>query len=138
MRPEEVAEATRDLQDPASDAADQAERLTMIMEAEAALGGVAGNPVPAYPLDDLDGLLLDEDADDDASDDPMHHGGADHEGQEGLGHRRSTSAEEAAMHIVDGDGIDRSYLSEEGGAALTPEDATLLGIDPYEGDTTAG
>lgn len=128
MRPEDVAAATRDLQDPAGDAADQAERLTMIMEAEAALAdGDREDPVPAYPVDDPDRLVSDEDAQDDASDDPLHHGGPDPADLR----RSSPPAEEAAMHVVDGDGIDRSYLTEEPAPALTAEDATLLGIDPY-------
>lgn len=143
--PSEVARETFDGSDGAGDAADQAERLTMIMEAEAthnALnggggeGGLEGLP---YPLEDVESVLAMEDADD-ASDDPMHAGG--------LTPRPWVGAEVAAMHVVDLDdpGAD-VYLDDETDAEradpyrdqfdgrpedLTPEDETLLGIDPYE------
>lgn len=146
MRPEDVDAATRDLIDPVGDAADQATRLRLLMEAEAALPGRRpaidtdpehpgegrGDPVRSYglvvPLDSPDALLDDEDAGDDASHDPLHHGGL-----EPADRLRSLPAEEAAMHVVDGDGIDRSFLVEDPRTGLTPEDETLLGIDPYEG-----
>lgn len=127
--------------DSFGDAADQAERLSMIMEAEAVGNALRGNGGGegsdegfAYPLEDTEGVLAMEDADD-ASDDPMHAGG--------LRPARWIPAEQAAMHIVDED----VYLSDESNAEradadrdqfdgrpahLTPEDETLLGIDPYE------
>ena len=139
--PDEVAR-TRGW-DTGGDAADQAERLSMIMEAEAvgnALRGTGGGEgfddgLP-YPLEDVESVLAMEDADD-ASDDPMHAGG--------LRPARWLPAEQAAMHIVGED----VYASDESDVEradsdrdqfdgrpshLTAEDETLLGIDPYEGD----
>lgn len=143
--PSEVARDSRDLFDPAGDAADQADRLAMIMEAEAthnALNGGGGEGSLdglAYPLEDVEATLAMEDADD-ASDDPLHAGG--------LTPAPWMPAEQAAMHIVDGDDPgDDAYLDDETDAEradpfrdqfdgpardLTPEDETLLGVDPYE------
>ena len=120
--PSEVARETFDGSDSAGDAADQA--------------GLGDLP---YPLEDVESVLAMEDADD-ASDDPMHAGG--------LTPRPWVGAEVAAMHVVDLDnpGAD-VYLDDETDAEradpyvdqfdgtpedLTPEDETLLGIDPYE------
>ena len=132
--------------DAIGDAADQAERLSMVMEAEAvhsALngGGGEGSLDLAYPLEDLESVLAMEDADD-SSDDPMHAGG--------LTPSRWVSAEESAIHVVDPDDPDdAAYFSDETDeeradpdrdqfdgppGALTPEDETLLGIDPYDAD----
>ena len=130
--------------DATGDAADQAERLSMVMEAEAvhsALNGGGGEgslDIP-YPLEDTEDVLAMEDADD-SSDDPMHAGG--------LTPARWVSAEESAIHIVDPDDPnDNAYFADEtdseradpdydqfdGPAGeLTPEDETLLGIDPYD------
>lgn len=144
--PDQVARATYNGVDPAGDAADQAERLSMIMEAEAthnALhggrgeGSLDGSP---YPLEDIESTLAMEDAED-ASDDPVHAGG--------LTPRTWVGAEVAAMHVVDlDDPSDDAYVDDETDAEradpfydqfdgqpqdLTPEDETLLGIDPYEG-----
>lgn len=126
------------------DAADQAERLSMVMEAEAVHsamngGGGEGNLELAYPLEDLEDTLAMEDADD-ASDDAMHFGG--------LTPARWVPAEQSAMHVLDPrDPTDAAYLDDETDAEradpefdqfdtelgeLTPEDETLLGIDPYE------
>lgn len=143
--PSEVAQATSSGTDAPGDAADQAERLTMIMEAEAthnALNGGGGegsvDDLP-YPLEDLEDVLAMEDAED-GSDDPMHAGG--------LTPAPWVTAEQAAMHVVDlDDPEDSGYLDDEtdvqradpfrdqfdGPAGeLTPEDETLLGIDPYD------
>ena len=144
--PSEVAAETQDVIDPAGDAADQAERLTMVMEAEAthnALNGGSGgegslDDLP-YPLEDVEEILAMEDAED-ASDDPMHAGG--------LTPKIWIPAEEAAIHIVDeADPDDDSYYGDETDAEradpfrdqfdgrprdLTPEDETLRGIDPYD------
>jgi hypothetical protein len=143
--PSEVARATENGFDAAGDAADQAERLTMIMEAEAthnALNGGGGDgsadSLP-YPLEDIEDVLSMEDAED-ASDDPMHSGG--------LTPAPWISAEQAAMHVIDPDDPDdNAYVGDENdveradpfrdqfdGPArdLTPEDETLLGIDPYD------
>lgn len=101
----------------------------MIMESEAATNGGTGSPDLAYPLEDLDELIANEDADEDSSDDPLHHGGG------GEGHR-TVPAEEAAMHVLDDDGVERLMSSDiDGDRPLTDEDATLMGIDPYEQDT---
>jgi hypothetical protein len=143
--PDEVARATAYDGGPAGDAADQAEHLSMVMEAEAihnALDGGAGEGSLdglEYPLEDTEFWLAIEDAED-ASDDPMHAGG--------LTPRPWIPAEESAMHTVDDlDPSADAYLDDETDAEradpsfdqydepeqhLTPEDETLLGIDPYE------
>ena len=142
--PEEVSRS--DGWDNSGDAADQAERLSMIMEAEATRealrggdGGEGSLDGMNYPLEDLEDVLAMEDADD-ASDDPMHAGGL----------RPATwmPAEKAAMHVVDLDDPSADqYADGETDAEradpdrdqfdgpelhLTPEDETLLGVDPYE------
>jgi hypothetical protein len=143
--PSEVARETLDGMNSPGDAADQAERLTMIMAAEATRnalnggGGEGSNDDLPYPLEDVETVLAMEDADD-ASDDPMHAGG--------LTPRPWVGAEVAAMHIVDLDNPDgAAYVEDETAAEradpnvdqfdgqpqdLTPEDETLLGIDPYD------
>ncbi len=143
--PEEVARATAYDGGPAGDAADQAEHLSMVMEAEAirnALDGGAGEGSLdglEYPLEDTESWLAMEDAED-ASDDPMHAGG--------LTPRPWLPAEESAMHTVDDfDPEADTYLDDETDDEradpsfdqfdepiehLTPEDETLLGVDPYE------
>ena len=143
--PQEVARATMNGMDGANDTADQAERLTMIMEAKAthnALNGGGGegsvDDLP-YPLEDIEDVLAMEDAED-ASDDPMHAGG--------LTPAPWISAEQAAMHVIDpADLDDTEYVGDENDAEradpfrdqfdgtprdLTPEDETILGIDPYD------
>lgn len=143
--PQDVARATRTGMDNSGDCADQADRLTMIMEAEAthnALNGGGGEgsveDLP-YPLEDIEDLLAMEDADD-ASDDPMHSGG--------LTPAPWISAEQAAIHIIDPDDLDdAAYVGDESDAEradpfrdqfdgdprdLTPEDETILGVDPYD------
>jgi len=146
--PREVAQATAVGGSTGGDAADQAERLTMIMEAEAthnALngGGGEGQDDLPYPLEDIEDVLAMEDAED-ASDDPMHAGG--------LTPAPWVTAEQAAMHVVDpADLDDNAYLDDEQNAEradpsrdqfdgtprdLTPEDETILGIDPYDGPET--
>jgi hypothetical protein len=145
--PGRVARVTADTEDVAGDAADQASRLSMIMTAEAAHSALSGDGDGEgvlegrdRPMSDLEGLLAEEDAAD-ASDDPMHAGGLDP--------APWLPAEQAAMRVVDpgnpddpqaGQHADR--LLAEGdpltdpfdipGGALTPEDETLLGIDPYD------
>jgi len=146
--PLEVSQATAVGRDAAGDAADQAERLTMIMEAEAthnALngGGGEGQDDLPYPLEDIEDVLSMEDAED-ASDDPMHAGG--------LTPAPWVTAEQAAMHVVDPADLDDTiYLDDEQNAEradpfrdqfdgpardLTPEDETILGIDPYDAPKT--
>lgn len=140
--PSEVAQASGF--DTSGDAADQAERLTMIMEAEAAHngmngGGGEGTADLPYPLEDIEDVLAMEDAED-ASDDPLHAGG--------LTPAAWIPAEQAAMHVVNpADLDDTAYLDDEDNAEradpsrdqfdgpvrdLTPEDETILGIDPYD------
>lgn len=144
--PAEVARATQDTTDVAGDAADQAERLSMVMEAEAiqaALRGESGEGSLGgydYPLEDTESVLAMEDAED-ASDDPMHAGGLDP--------APWVPAEQAAMHVIDpsdpddpeaGRYVDDILDDDDPGidpfdrpsSALTPEDETLLGVDPYE------
>lgn len=144
--PAEVARATQDTTDVAGDAADQAERLSMVMEAEAIQAALRGESGEGsldgydYPLEDTETVLAMEDAED-ASDDPMHAGG--------LTPAAWVPAEQAAMHIidpgaprdpqagryvedvVDGDDPDIDPF-DRAPSGLTPEDETLLGIDPYE------
>ncbi|MHB1065877.1 MAG: hypothetical protein ACYC2Z_00395 [Candidatus Nanopelagicales bacterium] len=146
--PDEVARVMELGFDGAGDTADQADRLTMIMAAEAthnALNGGGGEgsleDLP-YPLEDIEDLLAMEDAED-GSDDPMHAGG--------LTPAPWLTAEQAAMHVIDPDHLDDSaYLDDETDAEradpqrdqfdgpphdLTPEDETILGIDPYDEPT---
>jgi hypothetical protein len=143
--PAEVARATQDTLDPAGDAADQAERLSMVMESEAihaALRGQSGEGSLDgydYPLEDTESVLAMEDAED-ASDDPLHAGG--------LHPEPWLPAEQAAMHVIDPafpddpddgrslpgmlDDADPGIEPFDGApSGLTPEDETLLGIDPY-------
>ena len=78
-----VARETAIGTDPSGDSADQAERLSMIMEAEAIrnairgeIGDFAGEGSLAgfeYPLEDIREVLAMEDAVD-SSDDPVHSG----------------------------------------------------------------
>lgn len=144
--PDGVSRQTQDVSDAAGDAADQAERLTMVMEAEALRNALHGNTdgegsLEGYdlPLADTESELAEEDAED-ASDDPMHAGG--------LTPRPWMGAENAAMHVVNEfDPDDDSWADDETKEQradadfdqydepeehLTPEDETLLGIDPYE------
>lgn len=149
MKPDQVirSDAPQDVArsdgwDTNGDAADQAERLSMIMEAEAVHsaknggGGEGSNDMP-YPLEDIEDVLAMEDAQD-GSDDPMHAGG--------LTPARWVTAEEAAMHVVDG-AETSAWLDSESDperadpyrdqfdgppGALTPEDETLMGVDPYD------
>lgn len=143
--PENVSRLTADMSDNNADIAEQADRLTMIMEAEAALNGMGGRSTSdagegsldgySYPLEDIEEILSEEDAED-SSDDPMHSGG--------LTSKPWIPAEIAAMHVV---GLDK-YAGDETNeqkanpnfdqydetqTVLTPEDETLTGIDPYEG-----
>ena len=138
-----AALAHADTTDPAGDAADQAERLTMLMESEAIHEALnSGRPESeqfAYPLQDVEEVLAEEDAED-ASDDPMHAGG--------LTPARWVSAEVSAMHVIEpAAGQEAWWPSDETDAEradpfrdqfdgpqseLTAEDQTLLGIDPYE------
>ncbi len=148
--PGQISRATQDLGDVAGDAADQAERLSMVMEAEAIHAalhpGSADGSDPegsldglAYPLEDTESVLAVEDASD-ASDDPMHAGGL----QPGTW----MPAEQAAMHVIDPDAPDDPLAGryaediadddsdvdpfDRPGSELTAEDETLLGHDPYE------
>ena len=144
--PDEVARATQDVTDVAGDAADQAERLRMVMEAEAIQAALRGESGEGsldgydYPLEDTESVLAMEDAED-ASDDPMHAGG--------LEPAPWVPAEQAAMHIIDPIDPDHPeagrYVNDvvddddpdidpfdRPASELTPEDETLLGIDPYE------
>lgn len=143
--PQEVANATNNAMNSAGDCADQADRLTMIMTAEAthnALNGGGGEGSIedlAYPLEDTEDVLAMEGADD-ASDDPMHAGG--------LTPAVWISAEQAAMHVIDPANLDDAeYVGDESDAEradpfrdqfdgeprdLTPEDETILGVDPYD------
>ena len=91
--------------DRSGDAADQTELLREAIDLQAA-GAVGGREVSdgrGYPLEDVEDVL---------------------------------SAEESAMHIITtaaaqmGDGFDDD--GPDDASALTPEDETLLGLDPYD------
>ena len=115
-RATEVMQATQS--EAGGDSADQADRLSMIMEAEAiqsALKGEAGEGSLdgyGYPLEDTEEVLSMEEAED-SSNDPRHTGEA----------TRWQTAEESALHVI-------GHKTEQ--PVLTPEDETLLGIDPYD------
>lgn len=142
--PVNVLHATHSVASEPGDSADAADRLTMIMEAEAVrnalngdsgeYGGVGSLEGLVYPLEDTEYLLASEDGAD-SSDDPVHAGG--------LVPKPIASAEVAAMHFIDTD----DYVDDESDQEkanpqvdkfeepirkLTPEDETLLGVDPYE------
>ena len=144
-RPEEVLSQTAGGLGEPGDAADQAVRLRLLMEAEAVDEGRAGRVgdpsiegVP-YPLEDVEDVLAMEGAQD-SSNDSMHAGG--------IATNRWVPAEEAAMHVVDPQRPDEcGYLDDPTDAersnsardefegaidVLTPEDETLLGVDPCE------
>ena len=142
--PAEVLRATQSVDIEPGDTADAADRLTMIMEAEAIRNGITGDNGEyggegsldglLYPLEDTEHLLASEDAED-ASDDPMHAGG--------LTPSPVVSEEVAAMHFLDTDKyVDDESDSEKANPQfdqfdepireLTPEDETLLGIDPHD------
>lgn len=113
-----------------SDVGDQATQLASIMESEAVYsqlhggGGEGSDDGLSYPLEDLEELVAQEDADD-ASDDAFHAGGMEPEPW--------VSAEQSAMHITNGDGvIEENDPEDPPHHLLTPEDETLLGIDPYD------
>ncbi len=120
--PAYVARETANGSDPSGDSADQAERLTMIMEAEAIRNAMRGEKGDfagegsldgyVYPLEDVEEVLAMEDADD-SSDDPMHAGG--------LNPSPWIPAENAAMHVV---GSEDSLFDYE-----TDDER----IDPYDG-----
>jgi len=128
-----------DRSDPAGDLADQADRLTMLFQVEAAHHAPVVDPPRERRSQDSETLVAQEDAAD-GSDDPMHAGG--------VTGTRWVSAEQAAMHVVDGPGgqtsgwLDDQTDSERADPLhdpfdgppgdLTPEDQTLLGVDPYE------
>ncbi len=112
--------------DRSGDAADQAEHLREVIDLQAAGAGGGHESVDGrgYPLEDVEEVLSAEGADD-ASDDPMHAGG--------LNPRRWLTAEEAAMHVIDFNSQeDDDDDDDDGFVALTPEDETLLGVDPYD------
>ena len=142
--PAGVLRATQSVDSEPGDTADSADRLTMIMEAEAVRNGIKGDNGEyggegsldglIYPLEDTEFLLGSEDAED-SSDDPMHAGG--------LTPSPVVSEEVAAMHFIDTDEyVDDESDSEKANPQfdqfdepireLTPEDETLLGIDPHD------
>ena len=140
MSPAEIARSTAHASESPGDFADQADRLTMIMEAEAARNAVQGVTGEfagegsldgySYPLEDIEDMLAMEDAQD-SSDDPLHPGDQSP--------TPWVPAETAAMHIVSGSDLDNQNVildhepisnesGSEQGFPLTPEDETLLGL----------
>jgi hypothetical protein len=142
--PDRVMRATNGVASEPGDIADAADRLTMIMEAEAIRNSLIGDTGEYggegsldglnYPLEDTEYLLASEDGVD-SSDDPMHAGG--------MTARPIVNVEVAAMHFIDtdeyvDDETDQDKENpqfdqfEEVAKSTTPEDETLLGIDPYD------
>lgn len=142
--PQGVLRATQSVASEPGDSVDAADRLTMIMEAEAIRNALSGENGDfggqgsleglLYPLEDSEYLLASEDGED-SSDDPMHSGG--------LTPAPVIAQEVAAMHFLDTD----KYVDDESDDQkanpqfdqfgevtkdLTPEDETLLGVDPYD------
>lgn len=135
---------TQNVANEPGDVADAADRLTMIMEAEAIRNSLNGDTGEyggegsldglLYPLEDTEYILASEDGVD-SSDDPAHGGG--------VSSPPVVSVEVAAMHYLDTD----KYVDDESDQEkanpefdqfdkpvkeLTPEDETLLGVDPYD------
>jgi hypothetical protein len=108
--PAEVLKQTANGTDPAGDDADQADRLTMVMEAEALHNALTGNPGGEGSFD---GVVY-----------PRH--------DESIHEEHGLSPEQAAMHFIEIDTDDDSIGSQAAGDALTAEDETLLGLDPHE------
>jgi len=142
--PANVLRITQSVASEPGDRVDAADRLTMIMEAEAIRNSVSGDNGEfggegsleglGFPLEDSEYLSLSEDGEE-TSDDPIHAGGATS--------ARNVSQEIAAMHFLDTDkyvdhesGVHKPNLQfnqfEETASDLTPEDETLLGLDPYD------
>lgn len=142
--PISVLRTTQSVASEPGDVADAADRLTMIMEAEAIRNSLNGDTGEyggegsldglLYPLEDTEYLLAGEDGVD-SSDDPMHAGV---ESSPPI-----ISAEVAAMHYIDTDEYVDDESDQEKAQAefdqydervqkLTPEDETLLGVDLTE------
>jgi hypothetical protein len=128
--PQEVLRQTANATDPAGDEADQADRLTMVMEAEALRNALTGDPGGegsfdgvVYPRhDDQEFVTIADD------EDPKDFLLVEDPAQK----RRSLSPEQAAMHIIETDPNAASLASGANSEALTSEDQTLLGLDPHE------
>jgi hypothetical protein len=128
--PAEVLKQTANGTDPAGDDADQADRLTMVMEAEALHNALTGNPggegsfdgvvYPRHDAHEFANIIDDEDSRDFLLTDESIH------------KERGLSPEQAAMHIIEGERDDASIGSQAAGDDLTAEDETLLGLDPHE------
>jgi hypothetical protein len=107
--PANVLRVTHSVVSEPGDAVDSADRLTMIMEAEAIRNSLSGNTGEyggegsldglLYPLEDIEDVLAIEDADE-------------------VNTPRIDSAEVAAMHYIDSD----EYVTDE----------TLLGVDAFD------
>jgi hypothetical protein len=142
--PASVVRITQSVASEPGDVADAADRLTMIMEAEAIhnslngdtgeYGGEGSLDGLLYPLEDTEYTLAANESED-SSDDSVHAGG--------VSSPPIVSVEVAAMHFIDTD----EYVDDESDQEkanplfdqfdepvkeLTPEDETLLGVDPYD------
>ncbi len=133
--PAKVLRATQSVASEPGDSADAADRLTMIMEAEAIRNEINGEKGEFGGEGSLDGLLYPLEDAEDSSDDPMHAGG--------FTSAPLISEEVAAMHFIDSDEYVDDITDEEKANPqfdhfdepiknLTPEDETLLGVDPYD------
>jgi hypothetical protein len=128
--PDEVLKQTAIGTDPAGDDADQADRLTMVMEAEALRNALTGDPsgegsfdgvvYPRHDAHEFVNIIDDEDSRDFLlSEDSIHKEGA-------------LSPEQAAMHIIETDSDGSSMSSPDAADSLTAEDETLLGLESHE------
>lgn len=132
--PANVLRITQSVANEPGDVADAADRLTMIMEAEAIRNSLNGDAGEYGGEGSLEGLLY-----------PLEDGEYDVTGDDGveLDSPHVISVEVAAMHYLDTD----KYVDDESDQEkanpeidqfdgpvkeLTPEDETLLGVDPYD------
>jgi hypothetical protein len=128
--PAEVLKQTANGTDPAGDDADQADRLTMVMEAEALHNALTGDPggegsfdgvvYPRHDAHEFVNIIDEEDSRDFLLSD------------DSIDKERGLSPEQAAMHIIEVEADDVSTDSHAVGVALTAEDETLLGLDHHE------
>jgi hypothetical protein len=128
--PAEVLKQTANGTDPAGDDADQADRLTMVMEAEALHNALTGDPGGEGSFD---GVVYPRHDDQEFVNVVDEHESRDFLLSEDAASReRALSPEQAAMHIIDTESSDLSGVSQEASDALTAEDETLLGFEAHE------
>lgn len=130
--PASVLRMTQSVASEPGDVADAADRLTMIMEAEAIRNSLNGDMGEYGGEGSLEGLVY-----------PLEDAEYVREGDDELISSPIRSVEVAAMHFIDTDEYvddesDREKANpeydqfDEPVKKLTPEDETLLGVDPSE------